>query len=325
MREIIVDKQDAKQRLNKYLMRLLPAAGESFLYRMLRKKNILLNGGKANGNEIVEEGDALQIYFSEETFAKFAGHAPATKTQAQMATRKADIAMPPIIFENEVIVIVDKPAGMMVQPDASGEATLADALCLHYRKQEGMYRPAPLHRLDRNTSGLVLCAKTLHAAQLCSALIKERQIQKRYLALAVCAEVEEGMLCDHWTAGRPKVRITAAPTAESVPVETRIALRLRSDAYALLDAELISGKKHQIRAQCAAHGMPLVADPLYGNDAVNRMVYERFGVRRQMLHAAEIVFPETDALPSDLSGKRIAADLPRDMQTVLEGLGFEKV
>ena len=161
MKLIEVREQDGNQRLDKLLARYLKEAPKSFLYKMLRKKNITLNGKKADGSEKVQAGDQIRIFLSDETYAKLAGNA------VQNAPRYPVTSLD-IIHEDDHILLINKPSGMLTQKAKPSDLSLNEYM-LGYLQQsgqwsgeeEGSFRPSVCNRLDRNTSGIVICGKTL--------------------------------------------------------------------------------------------------------------------------------------------------------------------
>ena len=153
MREIRIGEAEAGQRMDKFLFRCLPGAGKSFLYKMMRKKNIVLNGKKATGSELLKAGDALKIFFSEETLEKFSAEPAETK---HVLDRRL------IVYEDEQMIAVNKPAGMLSQKAVPSDVSLNEYLTGYLCREKdtlaaaGRFRPGVCNRLDRNTSGLVL-------------------------------------------------------------------------------------------------------------------------------------------------------------------------
>lgn len=334
MREITIRKQNAEQRLDKFLRRYLPEAENGFLYKMLRKKNIKLNGQKASGRELLREGDVIQLFFAEETLKKFMG-------EKEDALQAKPLPEKWILYQDSRMLAVNKPAGLLSQPSASGEDSLVEELRAYLLTDGGMtqedfrnYRPGVVNRLDRNTSGLVLAAKTLDAAQALSRLIRERNVEKYYLA-AVCGSMREERTVRAWlkkdeASNQVEVSGRDFPGAAEIvtgyePLEH---YRFRGQDYTLLKVRLVTGKTHQIRAHLAYIGHPVVGDVKYGRYSVNAELKKQTGFRRQALHAWKIVFPELPELPalSGISGRTLTAGLPDDFQRLrrlLSGSGEE--
>ena len=184
----IIGENQSGQRLDKYLKKLLPQAGTGFLYKMLRKKNITLNGKKAEGSELLQKGDEVKFFFSEETFIKFTG----SQEQAEIKTKEYRKAYQKlkgieVLYEDAHILVLNKPAGILSQKAAPEDSSLNEWM-LGYLLQEkpslekelSSFKPSVCNRLDINTSGIVLCGKSLPGLQYLSQCIKERSVQKFY-------------------------------------------------------------------------------------------------------------------------------------------------
>ena len=186
MREFVVSERDQGQKCVKYICRILPNAGTSFVYKMLRKKNITLNGKKTDGTECLKPGDTIRIFFAEETFLKFSG----TDTQAEKKQGLSQVhalQKERILYEDANILLYNKPAGLLSQK-AEPDDVSVNEMFLAYLLQEGKLTqeqmatctPSICNRLDRNTSGILICGKTYEGLKEMNALIKERRIGKFY-------------------------------------------------------------------------------------------------------------------------------------------------
>ena len=324
MREFTIRKNDAGQRLDKYLGKLMKKAPKSFFYKMLRKKNITLNGKKAEGREILSEDDIVRIYVSEETFHTFMD-----ESLERHPSRNLDV-----IYEDDDMILINKPAGMLTQPDISEKAALSDYL-IGFLLENGSIReeelrtfhPSPVNRLDRNTSGIVLCGKTLSGLQFLSSVLHDRTIHKYYLCLVEGTVEKEnyvkGYLHKDKSCNKVVVTLDAAPGA--VPVETMYRPVSYGKGRTLLLVRLITGKPHQIRATLAFTGFPVVGDPKYHGPGRAEKRTSACEARRQMLHAWNVVFPETEGKWEYLSGRAFYAELPGDFRTVLEQSGIKEI
>ena len=185
MREIVISKNEAGQRLNKLVMKYLNKAPSSFVYRMIRKKNIKLNGGKAVGNEIVYVGDVIQLYLADDTIDSFRDDNIQTAASGSQKKFK-----PEIIYHDHNVLIVNKPVGVLSQKASKDDYSINESV-LDYLLDNGYitseqlrtYKPSICNRLDRNTSGLVLCGVSLMGNQELSRIIRERNIDKYYYTI----------------------------------------------------------------------------------------------------------------------------------------------
>lgn len=337
MRTITTGINEAGQRLTRILSKYLRTAPDSFLYRMLRKKNIVLNGHKASGREILQAGDEILIYMSEDTIRKFGGPTLGTDTdQNDDLFDAAAVLNEILIYEDDQLIIVNKPAGMLSQKSKGSDQSLID-LIIAYMKSKGelsdsqmtTFRPGLVSRLDRNTSGIIIAGKTLVSLQELNDLTKEHIMAKQYLAL-VEGEMTESLLLDgYWIKDKQnnKVIITQMPSEGASRVKTAVyplscgTDDLSGKTATCVRVELLTGKGHQIRAHLASIGHPLIGDTKYG---AGRSVYRK----GHMLHAYEITFPERCISPemslAYLSGKSFRAPVPDDFQKALGAFHIKK-
>ena len=315
MREVTIGPNEGGQRLDKYLKKYLKEAGSGFLYKMLRKKNITLNGHRADGSEKLNTGDRVCFFLAEETIEKFRGTASPVST-----VRKEELLSIPVLYEDSQVLLADKPAGLLTQKAQAQDYSLNEWLTDYLlaggklRKEElPTFRPSVCNRLDRNTSGLVICGKTLAGSQKMSELIRNRSLHKFYRLFVAGKPPAEG-LAESWLLREEnsnQVRIYDKKPDDSRAVPIRTGWRLL-EAYkdcSCLEVELFTGKTHQIRAQMASLGFPLIGDVRYGNEAVNRH-FRKAGVRSQLLHAFRLEFPSLDGLFSGLSKRSVIAPEP---------------
>ncbi len=357
MQKISVGAPDASQRLDKFLLKFFKEADKGFLYKMLRKKNITLNGKKADGSEKLAAGDELTFFFARETFEKFRGvpsvvgpagmtGAAAEKTSAPAASAKAAVPKLRVVFEGEHVLFADKPAGLLTQKAKPEDLSLND-LIASYLAEQGentslTFSAGTANRLDRNTSGLVAAGKTLAGQQLLTALLRERLIEKYYWCivggrLSVPLHLKQYYAKDE-ASNTAQLSDTPFPGAQTAELEA-VPLAVLDDGFTLLRVHLITGRTHQIRAQLAAAGHPVLGDGKYGDKELNRAFAEanHYALRRQLLHAREMHFPAPEEGAAErlglsdtaaaewqaLAGKTVSAPLPASFKTCLKLLGGE--
>ena len=326
MKCFIAGKNEAGQRFDKYLSKLLREAPKSFIYKMLRKKNITLNGKRAVGSEMLSEGDEIRLFLSDETFLKFSGtieNAARRNTGAlserDRGERAAEFAKR-IIFEDDDLLFWNKPLGVLSQPDGSEQDSIVEML-QNYLLESGKlsekdlstFHPAPVNRLDRNTSGIVLCGISLRGLQFLSEAVHDRTVQKKYVCV-IYGRIKDGRYDAYLKKAETgnKVEVSDDPIPGGKPITTVFRTVGGHGRYTVVEAELVTGRTHQIRAHLSHLGCSIVGDPKYGKSEVNREVKQKYGIQYQMLHAAEVMFCVTEGPFAYLAGKTFRAEMPPD-------------
>ncbi len=311
MKEYTVSSNEEGRRLDRYILCILKNAPSSFAYKMLRKKNITLNDHKAKGSEILRCGDTVKFYLSDETFDGFS-----KKPEKPLIDEGL---MPEVIYEDDDIVIVDKPAGMLTQRASADDVSLNEILLSYVTKDnpdDGSFTPSVCNRLDRNTSGLVSFAKTYKGARYLTDAFKKRTVEKYYTCVVKGVVKHDQKLTgkiikDH---ASNMVTLTDAPDSGS-DVVTVIHPLKNNGSITLLSAKLITGKTHQIRAHLAAIGHPLIGDVKYGDKKINEIYRRDFGIKHQMLKCTKMVFPNDGILA--VSGMTIELKIPESFDKVM--------
>lgn len=318
MKLVIVNENEAGQRLDKLLAKYLSEAPKSFVYKMLRKKNITLNDKKANGNEKTALHDEIRFFLSDETFDKF------SKKNEDIPHMKKSSNLQ-IIYEDKHILLLDKPADMLSQKAKSSDISINEEMLAYLleskqitREELRTFRPAVCNRLDRNTSGLIVAGKTLAGLQTMAEVFKDRSLHKYYLCL-VSGEVAEERTIDGWLTKdekQNKVKISREQTEGALPIHTRYTPLEIKNGVTLLKVWLITGRSHQIRAHLASIGHPIIGDTKYGNRKVNQKYEASFGVKYQLLHSYQLIMPRIKGELSYLSGREFTAKIPPIFQQV---------
>ena len=313
MQELHVTENEAGQRLDKLLAKFLNQAPKSFLYKMMRKKNIVLNGKKCTGNEKLKQGDSIKLFFSDETIEKFSAGTYVTP-------KKEKINMLPIIYEDEQVLLMNKPVGVLSQKAKDSDVSAVEILINYLietnqlsKEQFRTFHPSICNRLDRNTSGILVAGKTLSALQEMNRFFKERTIAKYYRCLVKGRVIKnedyiKGYLVKDQKTN--KVSITKKKTEEGVPIETEYCVIQSNDEVSLLEVHLITGKTHQIRAHLASIGHPIIGDYKYGDKQINEMYRQEYGLKSQLLHAYRLEMPSSDGSLAYLNDKKFVAELP---------------
>ncbi len=349
MQEIVINEANAGQRLNKFLGKYLDAAPQSFVYKMLRKKNIKVNEGKATGNEMLHAGDKVQIFMTDETIANFRKDgkvpmfAPLDVTaniivKQERIVEKDSLKEIPILYEDDDIIILNKPAGMLSQKAEPNDYSLNERIVDYYRSKhlnDTFFTPSVCNRLDRNTSGIILAGMSLKGSQMLSRILKDRTLDKYYLAI-VSGKVEKastikGFLTKKASHNQVVVYETLDQAhANGVEKPAFIETRYEPVSYGmfqnidftLLKVKLVTGKTHQIRAHLRSVGHPIIGDGKYGLKSVNAITKKEFGLKHQLLHAYEISFPDELEVAKNISGKRMCATLPEEFLGIMRSLSM---
>lgn len=300
MREVTIGKNQGGQRLDKFLAKYMAGASKGFLYKMLRKKNIKLNGGRAQGNEMLREGDVVALFLSDDTIQKFSVK-PVKESNA--------VGMPlDIIYENEHVALINKPAGLLSQKAKPDDISLVECFAQYVGEVEEGFSPGICNRLDRNTSGIVIAGKSLVGLQQMSEMIRNRQLAKYYLAVVKGEMREGGIICGYLTKDRRtnKVRLSSREVPGSSYIKTGYEPICSDGTFTLVRVRLYTGKTHQIRSHLSSMSHPIAGDAKYGGQVTGRKI------GRQLLHAYEIEFPALGKPFADLSRKRFRAAIPDD-------------
>lgn len=269
------------QRLDRFLVKFMPEAGKGLLMKMTRKKRIKLNGRRAEPKDTIQEGDTLTFYFSDETYAKFRGASADEAPKKKPLPDSLSALIHPPLYEDAQILAVNKPAGLLTQPDHTGDPSIADLAAVY---ADGTFHAAPANRLDRGTSGVVLIPKNYETQKTLIRSIRERKTHKTYLALVFGALTQPGRCDDQLLREHNKTRVSDSGNG------VHAALRYRpiqsNGGFTLLEIDLFTGKTHQIRAQLAHIGHPIVGDVKYGSKKANQTFRDRYHLNHPLLHAA---------------------------------------
>ena len=302
MKEYIINSNQENKRLDKFLMSVLPKAPSSFVYKMLRKKNIKLNGAKAEGNEKLKSGDIVNLYLSDETFDSFQDSHSNNNKNNEYIKAYSVIKGVRVVYEDQDILIMDKPGNLLSQKSKPEDLSLNEWMVGYLIDKNiinsndlSTFKPSVLNRIDRNTKGLVIGAKTLKGAQCVSAMLKDRSLKKYYKA-TVHGIVKESRLLEGYLVKDSLTNKVSVYDKMPAKIDGKDKPQLIKTFYrplevkgddTVLEIELITGKSHQIRAHLASVGYPIVGDMKYGT-ADRRIVHGK----GQELVAYKLVFPD---------------------------------
>lgn len=311
---------ESGQRIDKFIRRWIHEAPLSFIYKMFRQKDIKLNGKRAPIDAILEEGDVLDIYLKPDLLERF-------QKVVKPENIKADFK---ILYEDDNILVADKPAGLLVHAEDGDKRVNLANMFVSYLIKKGEYdpkasygfTPGPAHRLDRNTSGIVLLGKNLTAMQELLRLFRERdQIRKEYTLLCVGELPKSGRIDIPLIKDSQKGMVKRASLKDGGKTAITLYQRIKLySGYSLAKVELLTGRTHQIRAHFALINHPVVGDGKYGDFKANKEFQDLYGVRYQLLHASKFTFLNPTGPISYLSGKTFVSPLPERFQEILESL-----
>lgn len=297
----VIGEESAGQRIDNFLLRLLKGVPKSHVYRILRSGEVRVNSGRIGPDYRLKSGDQLRL-------------PPLRVAQPQPVRRPANVDFSPrVLFEDEALLAIDKPAGLAVHGGSGVSYGVIEAL----RARE----PAPkflelVHRLDRETSGVLLLAKKRAALVELHRQLQAGETEKRYLTLVAGRWTERKRVVDLAlekrvnAAGERKVSVKAGGD----PALTIFRLERRVGPYSLLDAELKTGRTHQIRVHLAHLGFPILGDDRYGDFALNKAL-ARTGLKRMFLHARKFAFRH----PLGGQAVSIEAALPVELKAFIDG------
>lgn len=330
MIEIIVGKNESGQRLDRVLEKIFVNANTGFIFKMLRKKNITLNDKKADGKERLEMGASIKLWFSDESFEKLsgkkAGDIKDLEKNPKVDKKSTETFKSYIVYEDENTVIINKPAGLLSQKAYENDISVNDLLLDYLEfdsKALNTFKPSICNRLDRNTSGLMVCGKTLEGLRVNNELIKTKAVSKYYLAV-VKGRVEKPVSINAWLykdekTNKVTVKEKSFEGAEFIQTEYEV-LDYFKDATLLL-VKLITGKTHQIRAHLSSISHPIIGDFKYGDKSVNEKFKREYGIKSQLLHSFRLVYPNSDISDTDtfkaLKGKCFEASYNNDFRKVI--------
>lgn len=319
MRKLVIAKDDAGQRLDRFLRKILPGESLGRIFKLVRTAGVRVNGRKCKPDVRLAAGDEVEIRLPDAALAQL-DRPRAARTKAAV---RLDAVKLTILHRDEHVLAVDKPAFLLVQQGESGdEPTLDDIVAQQFGRGDSMtFVPSLAHRLDRGTSGIVLLGLSAQGLRGLTEAFRRRAVEKRYLAL-VCGRPEK----DEFVVDLPlrrdrsdtshgsKVSVSHAPDALTASTAFTVLARNAHKGFALIEARPKTGRTHQIRVHLRAVRLPIVGDPTYGLPAQNEEWRREPRIRRQFLHASRV---ELDH-PVDKSKRLvIESPLPEDLARTL--------
>lgn len=320
MIEINITDNESGQRLNKYLMKYLNSAPSSFIYKMLRKKNIVLNDKKAQGDELLSQGDVIKLYLADDTISKFKTTSKTVNNGATVGNKSfvTDLSRKlNILYENKDIMAVHKDAGVLSQKASKDDYSINEAICdyvanNHKYDHSDTFKPSVCNRLDKNTSGIILAGITLRGSQYLSKALKDRSLDKFYFTI-VKGQFKNKITCQAYINKDSDKNLSKVISQEeydkfkqSKDFDSKSYSRIMTEFIpisfngdsTLLKIKLITGKSHQIRAHLKYLGYPMAGDIKYGNKTYNLYMKNNYKLANHLLHAG-IVYLDKNTVIND--------------------------
>ena len=292
MKSIRISKNEEGITLSKYLRRIFKSMPSSLIQKLVRKKYFDINDKRAKGDEVLKADDLIAIHLSDETFEKYFEENENQRNETTIDIDYTDR----IIYEDDNIIIFNKPVGLLSQGDKSGNQSVNTVLNNYIEKTNSSFKPSVVNRLDRNTEGLIIFAKTYIAAKEISSMIKDNRVEKRYRA-SVNGLVEEdsGELKNLYKKNEKDNKAVLKDYKGKVPdgyslVRLKYKVLKRHKETTDVEVELITGKSHQIRAQFAYIGHPLLSDKKYMDIKLYNENVNKYGFKSQKLVCYKVKF-----------------------------------
>lgn len=320
MKEIVISKINEGQRADKFIRKYLSNAPLSFIYKLFRVKDVKVNGKRIQKDYVLKENDFMQIYVTDNQLDEFSKPRVVVKSNFNLD----------VVYEDDNILIVNKPSGILVHGDSNEKRITLTNIVLNYLVEKGEFDlsntyafvPSPCHRLDRNTSGLVIFGKNIESLHQLEDLFKSKtQIEKEYITL-VCGKLygknkidaplykdeEKNMVFVRNVNNGGKNALTYYESIETF------------DNSSLLKVRIVTGRTHQIRVHLSYIGHPIIGDNKYGNFMMNKRFEEAFHYKNQFLHSYRLSFLDIDGKLKYLNNKTFVANVPEKESSIIEML-----
>lgn len=309
MKSFVIGKNDANQRLDKFISKSVPNLPKTLMYKYIRTKRIKVNRKKSDIAARLNEGDVVEMYINDEFFVK-----SETRYDFSGASSKIDI-----IYEDENLLLLDKKVGLLCHPD---DKEYIDNLIARVKKylyekgeydpdRENSFTPALVNRIDRNTGGIVIAAKNAESLKILNAQMKERNLKKTYLCVVHGVMERKSGLLEGWLLKdeqKNKVRVYTYPHdgAKEIRTKYKVIENDLKNNLSLVEVDLLTGRTHQIRAHFASIGHPLLGDGKYGTNGLNK----KLGYKKQFLYSYKLAFEldESAGSLSYMNGRVFAVD-----------------
>ena len=318
MQKFLISESESGQTLEKYIRKVLKDAPLSFIYKLFRKKDVKVNGHWQKEKYVLSANEEVTIYISDEQLEEFK-----KKSKTLSINKVSDY----IVYEDDNILILNKPRGLLVQKDSSNEVAL-DEMVISYLVEKGEYdpnkdlgyTPAPAHRLDRNTAGLIIFGKNIQTLRYLSSVIQDKSlVQKKYLTLVKGRVDKDGEINSPLMKNTKTGMVFVSSDGKDALTKYKVVEHIGD--YTLLEVELLTGRTHQIRVHLSSIAHPVIGDSKYGDYALNKEIEDKYGFKNQFLVAYLLKFGKLESPLENLSHKSFKIDLPEELDTLKLELG----
>lgn len=320
MISFIIKKEEEGQTLEKFVKKALSEAPLSFIYKLFRKKDVKVNGHWQDKKYIISSGEEVSIYITDSQLEEF---------KRQVESKQVEDISNWIIYEDENILLINKPRGVLVQKN-SEDSNALDEMVISYLVNKGEYdpnrnlgyKPAPAHRLDRNTAGIVVFGKNIATLRYLSEALNDKNvISKRYLALVKGEIDKDGEINAPLIKNSKTQRVNVSK--EGKPSITRYKVVEAFKGYTLLEVELLTGRTHQIRVHMAYINHPVVGDSKYGDYELNKEIESKYDFKNQFLEAYQLDFHKLNNPLKYLSGRSFKISLNDEFLNLINNIKGE--
>ncbi len=288
MKEFYINKNDSGQRLDKYISKSVPLLPQSLMYKYIRSKRIKVNNKRSEISYRLKENDLVSMYINDEFFEQ-------VKPKYDFLNAGKSLN---IVYEDENIILIDKPTGLLSHPDEGNYTDTAITRVKRYLYEKGDYipdeensfAPALVNRIDRNTSGIIIGAKNAESLRILNEKLKNREMHKLYLCVVIGKLKKESGLIEGYLEKNEKqnrVYVSEKGNDKTKHISTKYRVLGYKDGLSLLEVELLTGRTHQIRAHFSYLGHPLLGDGKYGTNAQNKSFG---GYKKQFLYSYKLKF-----------------------------------
>jgi len=322
MNQIKVTNKEQGQRIDKYIRKYLNNAPLSFIYKLFRKKDIKVNGKKADINYILKENDLIEIYIKDDLLNNL-------NKPKEIEIEKINLD---IIYEDDNILIINKDPNVLIhEGEENKKANTVNNMILNYllSKKEyspsDIYTPSCVHRLDRNTSGLVIASKNLETSKILLDLFKDKEnLEKHYIAL-VKGNTKNSETISKKLLKDEKKKFVTVDNTRGLEAITKYSKIVSNNNYSLLKVQILTGRTHQIRVHMASINHPIINDEKYGDYKANKEFFNAYKYKYHFLHSHIIRFKDMPEKLKYLENKEFIAPLKKEQKQILSKLFKEEI